>query len=664
MTATDGPSSNEDKSSDTASSHKHEHKRGRSSSRKADRDGEDDDEVGEISSSKLDSTSSSDSSDDTESEDNEDGDDDNDGDEKDTHMDECFICDDGGDLILCDGEGCNKAYHAECVNVDINTLPLTWYCPSCIDTIEKMAETSLGDNATAPTAMTATMATKSGGSGSVESPGEQGNLVNETDVAISSKSTKAKALTTNTVITIDSSSDTSPGKDMYEKEPPKANGSHGSNPSHPATATPRISNETYCVNETDSPAPKTVNESPANDNETCRKQSEAVEMKVQQHRQASTEGLDAPRSQGSDTFQRQTQRQVNDATFAPNCKDTTKNASDVTYRRQSIPQGSSAFSSGARAISTPSVPPISFRTVMVPDGVVPGEIFHVLFGGGSVMGAVCPRGVRSGDEIIIMEPGCHEPPLTPREIVKINQQHLMGGIDPLVVNAFWAVLWPLLTMEGWTSTRQVYFNFGAMKFFPPGARPVDKSNWILNVDYFDTILDIRIYISKMAKYEKIVQEFDTEIETRKNINRETAAEGNRKKRKARAAIQRVSQLDAWKYVGEREHIRVGSNFQVRSLPRAGTSDTGAGENYIQEKIWDTTGSTPCLTPSDWLGWAKDSNFIIKFHKSIMECRKQMHILASSVDKPVDFCIWYCKKYIAMIDFFFNKAFNPHVIALT
>ena len=38
----------------------------------------------------------------------------------------------GTDLICCDGSGCNKAYHATCAGIeDINTLPETWYCPSC-----------------------------------------------------------------------------------------------------------------------------------------------------------------------------------------------------------------------------------------------------------------------------------------------------------------------------------------------------------------------------------------------------------------------------------------------------------------------------------------------------------------------------------------------------
>ncbi len=35
------------------------------------------------------------------------------------------------ELIVCDAPGCGKAYHAECVKVDINTLPLAWFCPDC-----------------------------------------------------------------------------------------------------------------------------------------------------------------------------------------------------------------------------------------------------------------------------------------------------------------------------------------------------------------------------------------------------------------------------------------------------------------------------------------------------------------------------------------------------
>mmetsp|Transcript_24416 Transcript_24416/g.49980 ORF Transcript_24416/g.49980 Transcript_24416/m.49980 type:complete len:801 (+) Transcript_24416:95-2497(+) len=49
--------------------------------------------------------------------------------EEDSHEDYCYICDDGGDLVCCDD--CTKAYHAECLQVDLDSLPDPWSCPKC-----------------------------------------------------------------------------------------------------------------------------------------------------------------------------------------------------------------------------------------------------------------------------------------------------------------------------------------------------------------------------------------------------------------------------------------------------------------------------------------------------------------------------------------------------
>mmetsp|Transcript_20081 Transcript_20081/g.41615 ORF Transcript_20081/g.41615 Transcript_20081/m.41615 type:complete len:624 (-) Transcript_20081:2184-4055(-) len=44
--------------------------------------------------------------------------------------DKCAICNDGGDLILCDG--CDKSYHLQCVN--LREVPEgDWFCPQCTD---------------------------------------------------------------------------------------------------------------------------------------------------------------------------------------------------------------------------------------------------------------------------------------------------------------------------------------------------------------------------------------------------------------------------------------------------------------------------------------------------------------------------------------------------
>ena len=42
----------------------------------------------------------------------------------------CFICkNEGGILIYCDK--CVKAFHEECMGLDSDLLPDTWFCPSC-----------------------------------------------------------------------------------------------------------------------------------------------------------------------------------------------------------------------------------------------------------------------------------------------------------------------------------------------------------------------------------------------------------------------------------------------------------------------------------------------------------------------------------------------------
>ena len=47
------------------------------------------------------------------------------------HSDYCEVCDDGGDLILCDG--CPSAYHIHCLK--LSDIPEgTWYCPECLTT--------------------------------------------------------------------------------------------------------------------------------------------------------------------------------------------------------------------------------------------------------------------------------------------------------------------------------------------------------------------------------------------------------------------------------------------------------------------------------------------------------------------------------------------------
>lgn len=44
------------------------------------------------------------------------------------HEDDCFICDDGGELILCGRPKCPKSYHLKCLSIDKNPHG-RWDCP-------------------------------------------------------------------------------------------------------------------------------------------------------------------------------------------------------------------------------------------------------------------------------------------------------------------------------------------------------------------------------------------------------------------------------------------------------------------------------------------------------------------------------------------------------
>jgi hypothetical protein len=50
--------------------------------------------------------------------------------------DYCFKCDDGGELIVCDG--CRRGAHLECLDPPLQTPPDgDWYCPFCTECLSK-----------------------------------------------------------------------------------------------------------------------------------------------------------------------------------------------------------------------------------------------------------------------------------------------------------------------------------------------------------------------------------------------------------------------------------------------------------------------------------------------------------------------------------------------
>ena len=186
----------------------------------------------------------------------------------------------------------------------------------------------------------------------------------------------------------------------------------------------------------------------------------------------------------------------------------------------------------------------------------------------------------------------------------------------------------------------MHYDFGSLSIFLPGKQSVDKSKNELNVHYFDTIMSVRSYIARFPQYTKVIQIFDAEIIKCKKANEEA---NEKKKRRKRARVEPV--LDAWKSLKSREHLKIGSQYQVRSLPRAG-SHVQHSLNYVedsnQEQLWNTpsSDSPPVLTPSIWYNWAKEPNFLNQFHQATIESKKQMSAVGSKLSKPKEFCLWY------------------------
>lgn len=253
--------------------------------------------------------------------------------------------------------------------------------------------------------------------------------------------------------------------------------------------------------------------------------------------------------------------------------------------------------------STPS----SFRVVTVPKGVSPGDEFHVLLSSETqdnahkevTIGVVCPRGVSAGDSIAVVEPGYIHPLISPEEIVKINRRlfardNCCGGIDEgpptpdqgeredngsstllammdsVVIESFWEMLWPCLRSQGWSCVRQLHFDFGAVKFYPPTPIMEASKSGGDSLRSFFSLRGIRTYISGDMKYAQALDNFDASIVRRK---------------KSVMSLQQHQlsprTIDEWKCLRNRKYIRLGKEFQVSQiLPQKGTNVSGEGARHM------------------------------------------------------------------------------------
>ena len=313
----------------------------------------------------------------------------------------------------------------------------------------------------------------------------------------------------------------------------------------------------------------------------------------------------------------------------------------------------------------------TYRTVTVPKGVTEGQLFHVLITDNDnktnttknysnskhlkIIGVTCPKGVIEGDTIIVVEPGCTAP-LSPEQIAKINERKLISGIEKhkakWVGISFWKLVWPVLIQEGWSCTRESLYNFGCVTFFTPHATTMLSSNsniskriMTLNQDYFETILDVLNYIKLLPMMKYLVDNCFDDAEKRRiksleHAAKEASSSSSSSARRSNAALNR------WKYtagIAAVKHSRVGSDYQVDSLPKAGSyslENTSGDNDCILEPIMDLKQNEDVVVKPAWRELANDDSFLNKFHCKLLESRKQFRLVAASIDMPIDFCLWY------------------------
>lgn len=292
----------------------------------------------------------------------------------------------------------------------------------------------------------------------------------------------------------------------------------------------------------------------------------------------------------------------------------------------------------------------AYRTVQVPNGVTEGQLFHVVIQGKStndsnndVIGVKCPKGVKAGDTILIVEPGS-SPPLSPQQIAEINEQRLLEGIDKdnakWVAISFWKTVWPVLVEEGWWCKKETLYNFGFVTFYAPTAKTMSSDKYTLNQQYFESISAVLNFHTLSPA---LVHACYADAEKRKI----KSVEGGSAAKAVAASPSRrnYAALDRWKYpngIGELKHSRVGSNYHADNLPKAGTFAKTEDCCCILEPIM-TVKQNDTVRPT-WLEWANDDAFADEFHCKILETKKEFRPLAALIDKPIGFCLWYyyCK----------------------
>jgi hypothetical protein len=215
----------------------------------------------------------------------------------------------------------------------------------------------------------------------------------------------------------------------------------------------------------------------------------------------------------------------------------------------------------------------------------------------------------------------------------MNEAHLLEGFENnesgVVRRAFWGVLFPRLKALGWSMKRETEYNFGAYTFY--------RDNNSLTKQPMKSISDVLKVAVSVECCQDAVKGFYSSIEQHKLA---AALKQEDRKRK---------HLDEVIAVDERKKIGIGVNYQVRSLPRAGTHERGSSNEYIHSKLWSPDDSSAnnrhdilhdVEESMKWKDATKDDSFRENFHKAVIESNKEISFVASKLGITVGSCLWY------------------------
>eukprot|EP00804_Cyclotella_cryptica_P003551 CCRYP_002166-RC/>CCRYP_002166-RC protein AED:0.06 eAED:0.06 QI:149/1/1/1/1/1/5/736/887 len=567
---------------------------------------------------------------------------------EDTHSDECDICGDGGELICCDG--CEKAYHAKCLSLSADVLPEVWYGPCCEGRLSIKRKSPVCSSANKDPDLTKD---ENNVDGSDRGREEGRRLVPAGGESTSNKSSQDENEVRDTAK--DHVVETAPSIGQVTEKRVIEQSVVQRSQDLQLQSHQRASNLDANLGFTHNTKHATIGPSSVANKD----------IHSQQYKQSSF-SLTAPQQlKGSYSS-------VLNIKLCDKCNRFHTQYPVCPYAKI-VQQGqhhrSTATSTNihdASSSKTNQKPPkqSTFRAVVVPPGVAEGSIFHVVMENAQTIGVICPKGVQPRQTMIVLEPGVDVAPIPPKTIVEMNESRLVAGFNrreaEYVRRAFWDVLFPHLEESGWSFTREINYNFGAYRFASPGNSSGK------NGEFMETIAQILKFVESNGCCPEQVQEFHRCIEKQKEDDRRGS---DRKRKRAQDAVSS----------NEMEHIRIGGKYQVRSLPRSGSNAPASSKQYIQEQIWSreeappeaysflnslphrcreeafcamhTVGYDPrAEAPSHiidtnkekikWNECAEDPSFEVDFHNAMMQCKKELRDVSSTLKRPIGFCLWY------------------------